>query len=371
MGVGLYIHVPFCKSKCPYCDFYSVKVNNALVEGWFLAVLRNLEHYGEKYGKIPIDTVYFGGGTPSLVPEEMLHGILKKADEVFCFENPEISLEANPCSVDLDKLKNLKAAGFNRISFGVQSLDENELKFLGRLHNFKEAIWAIENAALAGFENISADIMLGIAGQTKNSLYKTISDLARLPVVHISAYMLKIEKGTPFDCQQIKLCVPDDDKTAELYLFAVKALEDLGFHQYEISNFAKNTFECRHNLHYWRCEEYIGIGPGAHSFFDGKRFAAKPSLDDFIKNPFQSKEITDSSPAGFEEFAMLGIRLLQGLDLGFCEKKYGIDAKKILQRCDMLKKNGFVKVQGKKISLTAKGCLLSNSIISMLFIDFQ
>lgn len=151
MAVGLYIHVPFCKSKCPYCDFYSVKVNNELVEGWFLAVLRNFEHYGEKYGKIPIDTVYFGGGTPSLVPEEMLHGILKRLMRVFCFENPEISLEANPCSVDLDKLKNLKAAGFNRISFGVQSLDENELKFLGRLHNSKKQFWQLKMPLLAGF----------------------------------------------------------------------------------------------------------------------------------------------------------------------------------------------------------------------------
>ncbi len=370
MAAGLYIHVPFCKSKCPYCDFYSVKITNELVEGWVSAVLRNIKHYGEKYGKIKIDTIYFGGGTPSLVPEKMLNGILKKVDEVFCLENPEISLEANPCSVDLDRLKNLKHAGFNRISFGVQSLNENELKFLGRLHNYKEAVQAIENAALAGFKNISADIMLGVSGQTENSLRKTITDLIELPVSHISAYMLKIEKGTPFDSPQIRLCVPDDDKTAELYLFAVNALDDFGFYQYEISNFAKRDFECRHNLHYWKCEEYIGIGPGAHSFFDGKRFAAKPSLKEFIKMPFQSEEITDSSPGGFEEFSMLGIRLMQGLDLELCEKKYAINAEKIIKKCDMLEKNGLIKVCGKKISLTPRGCLLSNSIIATLFIGF-
>lgn len=368
MGIGLYFHVPFCRRKCPYCDFYSLEYNDVAAEDYVKAVVRNLEHYNKQFGKINIDTIYFGGGTPSLLSDEMFGRILGRAEELFSFETPEISLEANPCTVSLESLKALHAVGFNRISFGVQSLCDNELKALGRLHDSKTAIRAVENAKTAGFSDISADLMIGIIEQDLYSLDKNIQKLAELPLSHISAYMLKVEQGTAYDTPKIYEQIPDEDKVADLYLHTIEELDKAGFKQYEISNFSKKGFECKHNLHYWRCEEYIGIGPSAHSFFNGIRYAVPSSLEDFISSEFQIEQVTDLNPAGFSEYAMLQIRLMEGVDLDYCKEKYGVNSEEIMRKSVTLEKNGLLNIYGNRIFLTPNGCLISNKIIGHLFI---
>lgn len=350
---GLYIHVPFCLSKCPYCDFYSEGYDKTLAEQYAQAVIRNLKYYDETY-----DTVYFGGGTPVLLSEK----IPQIMNNVRLAENAEITVEANPCVTDEKRLYDLLSGGVNRISFGVQSLDENELKFLGRRHNAAQAKAAIDLAYKAGFRNISADLMLGLPHQTKETVKKSIAELSQLPINHISAYLLKIEENTPFG--QMNIAVPEDEKTDEIYLFACYELEKNGFMQYEISNFAKQGYECKHNLRYWRCEEYIGIGAAAHSYYNGKRFCVERNLRDFIASDIQKTEITDENAGDFDEFAMLKLRLSEGLIFSECER-FGVEKSAILARLKMIPKE-YYRLTENGISLTKEGYLLSNAVIGKI-----
>lgn len=350
---GLYIHVPFCLSKCPYCDFYSVGYDSSLAEQYAKAVIRNLNYYDETY-----DTVYFGGGTPVLLSDKIPQ-IMKN---VRLSENAEVTVEANPCVTDEKRLYDLLSGGVNRISFGVQSLDEKELKFLGRRHNAEQAKVAINHGYKAGFRNISADLMLGLPQQTKETVKKSVSELSELPLSHISAYLLKIEENTPFG--QMNIAVPEDEKMDEIYLFACDELEKNGFKQYEISNFAKQGYECRHNLRYWRCEEYIGIGAAAHSYYNGKRFCVDRSLRDFIASDVQRTVITDETAGDFDEFAMLKLRLSEGLLFSECEH-FGVEKSAILTRLKMIPKEYYYLTEN-GISLTRDGYLLSNAVIGKI-----
>lgn len=368
MGTGLYFHVPFCAKKCPYCDFYSEKYSEEIVDKYINAVIRNVEKYKNNADCI-IDSIYFGGGTPSLLSPQRLEKIINAVNKSFKLNNPEISIEVNPSMVNKEKFKALRNIGFNRISFGVQSFNDDELKKLGRLHNSDTAKKAIINAHESGFDNISADLMIGIIGQDIYSLYKNIEVIKSLPIKHISAYMLKIEENTPYNNEDIINSLPDDDVVSDLYLNAVKELGKIGLKQYEISNFAYKDFESRHNLHYWKCEEYIGIGPSAHSYFNGKRYAVPPSLTDFINNPFQKEILTDENPGDFEEYAMLRIRLSEGLDLNNCKERFNIDKENIILKAKPMISAGLVKLENSVISLTPKGFLLSNIIIGKLFVQ--
>ena len=353
MQRGLYIHIPFCLSKCPYCDFYSVKYDNETAESYTQAVIRNIQHYGGKF-----DTVYFGGGTPFLLWDKICD-ILSFVDMV---EGAEITVEANPCTVDAQKLAALRNAGVNRISFGVQSLCDDELKALGRRHNADTAINAIKIAKEHGFDNISADIMLGTPTQTLDSLTYTIQKLSELPVTHISAYMLKIEENTPF--AKAKPELPDEDEVCSLYLKAIELLANLGFEQYEISNFSKKGFPCRHNLKYWNCEEYLGIGPAAHSYYKGKRFFVERDLKSFISDKCQKTSIEDGDPGGYEEYAMLRLRLNDGLSLSEYKSRGG--DKETLNNALNTIPSEYYSFDGDKVSLTSKGFLVSNMIIGKL-----
>ena len=350
---GLYIHVPFCLSKCPYCDFYSERFDEALGEQYAAAVIRNLKHYDETY-----DTVYFGGGTPVLLAEKIPE-IMKN---VRLSENPEITVEANPCVTDEKRLSALLSGGVNRISFGVQSLDEKELKFLGRRHNALQAQTAVELAFKAGFRNISADLMLGLPEQSEKTVRKSISALSQLPVNHISAYLLKIEENTPF--AKMNIAVPEDERMDEIYLFACEELEKHGFLQYEISNFAKTGYECKHNLKYWRCEEYIGIGAAAHSYYKGRRFCVGRDLRGFIASDVQKTEITDETAGDFDEFAMLKLRLSEGLLFSECES-FGVDKNTILTRLKRIPEK-YYRLDEKGVALTKEGFLLSNAVIGKI-----
>lgn len=351
MFKGIYIHVPFCIKKCRYCDFYSV-TDLSLAEEYTKAAVRNISQITDKF-----DTVYFGGGTPSLLSAEQISEILSAAKIA---PNAEISMECNPNSVTENYLKEIYSAGVNRLSFGVQSFCNTELKMLGRLHTAEEAIAAINSAHSVGFENISADIMLAVSGQTKENLRQSLDVLGTLPLTHVSAYMLKVEEGTPLSRDKRLLAeIPDEDCTAEMYLLAVRKLESMGFEQYEISNFAKNNFECRHNLKYWRCEEYYGIGPAAHSFVNGERYCCPKNIADFISAEVQGK-VTLENGGSESEKAMLSLRLTKE---GIAAEKMSAEA---ARNAEILVQNGLMKKEQDSFKLTPEGCLVSNQIIIFL-----
>ena len=365
--IGIYIHVPFCKRKCPYCDFYSVSEDRELIKSYVSAVCRNAKAFAGR--RISADTVYFGGGTPSLLTAEQIEKILSVIDESFTLCSPEITMEANPCTVDFQKLSDYRNAGVNRISFGVQSADDKELEFLGRLHDFALAEQAVENAVKAGFDNISCDLMLGLAGQSMKSLERSLSKLAEMPINHISAYMLKIEEETPFYKQEIINAVADEDLLCDMYLRTVEFLEEKGFIQYEISNFAKDKLYSKHNLKYWHGEEYIGIGPAAHSFFENERYCCPRNLNKFIKSDLQDKEALETSPDKLEEYIMLNLRLTTGINLHTVEEMAGKDfADRLEKKAIFFEKNKLCVISGKRIFLTPKGFLVSNDLIEE-FID--
>ena len=365
--LGIYVHVPFCLRKCPYCSFYSERFDEDTAARYADAVCRNVRAYSGR--GLQADTLYFGGGTPSLLTAEQVCGIVKECRQAFLLDNAEITLEANPCTVSEQKLCDLRAAGVNRLSFGIQSADDTRLSFLGRLHDFNTAAEAVKMAKNAGFDNISGDLMLGAAGETGESLRKTIEAMCYLPLTHISAYMLKIEEGTPFYIGKEKYLIADDDLMSELYLAAVEELGKHGFKQYEISNFARPGFESRHNNKYWECKEYLGFGAAAHSFFEGVRYFCPPDLRLFIENELQLREVTESAVDPAEEYLLLGLRLCKGILLGRVSELFSERAAQNI--CELAKKYsnyGLVSVRDDTVCLTPKGFLVSNTLIGE-FID--
>lgn len=351
---GIYIHVPFCLRKCSYCDFYSVIYSEESAEAYTSAVIRNLRRYAPS-----ADSVYFGGGTPTLLSPSQIERILKEID---LSDNAEISMECNPKTADREKFSEYKSAGINRVSVGVQSLIDKELSAVGRLHDSAEAVRCIEDIFAAGIYNISADIMLGLPYQTAETLTETINGLLSLPVCHISAYMLTVEEGTPLSADNALLDnIPDGDGLADLYLLTCDILEKSGFERYEISNFAKHGSECRHNLKYWQCGDYIGIGPAAHSCYKGKRFAVPRDIRAFIDNDIQQEIITDDEPLTEEERIMLALRLSEGID----PFDYSC-AERLIRRAEPLIRAGFLDNSSGRIALTDKGALVSNDIIVRL-----
>ena len=344
---GLYIHVPFCVRKCPYCDFYSLPGKTALYSSYAQAVVRNLARYDE-----PFDTVYFGGGTPNLIAPYMAEIL----SAVNIAPGAEITSECNPASATQETLAQMRKARINRLSIGVQSLQDGELKKLGRLHTAAEAETLILAAAEAGFGSISADVMLGVPGQTAESLTGTLERLGKLPVQHISAYMLTLEPATPFG-KEPPSGMADDEEMADLYALCQRLCGELGFHQYEISNFAREGFQCRHNLKYWRDEEYLGIGAAAHSFYEGKRFAVPKDLRRFIAEPRQTEEITDDSPGDYDERVMMGLRLAEGIP----EELY----KPLLPGLKLLPPE-YWSLENGRLRLTAAGFPVYNYIVSLL-----
>jgi len=270
--LGLYIHVPFCIRKCAYCDFYSVPLNFSLADAYVNKIINELDRWGDILGCPPADTLYFGGGTPSLLESERILAIINKSKELFSLKNAEITMEVNPAERLNEYFENIVKAGVNRLSIGVQSANENELEFLSRRHSARDVVACANDARAAGIENISLDIMLGIPGQTKESLKKTVDFVLERSPQHISAYLLSLEEGTPLYKNRHNLNIPNDDEAGELYLYTCELLKAAGFERYEISNFAKGDRISKHNTKYWQGADYLGLGPAAHSFINGKRF---------------------------------------------------------------------------------------------------
>ncbi len=361
--LGIYIHVPFCKSKCPYCDFYSLKNNETDMERYTNAVIADITKKAAEVEE-KVDTVYFGGGTPSVIGAERLIRILSAVKESYTLVHPEITVECNPSTVDKTFFEALFKAGVNRISLGMQSAVDAERKALGRTADYKQVRQSIEYARQAGFENISVDLMLGIPHQTAESLLASIMFLEQQKVDHVSAYLLKIEEGTFFFEHPERLSLPDEDAVCDMYLFLAQYMDKLGYKQYEISNFAKPGKKSRHNLKYWHDEEYLGFGPAAHSFFKGKRYFYERDLEKYISAP---EPVQDGDGGGKEEYVMLALRLTEGLNFAEYKEKFNAPVgKKFMKTAGDFEKYGFVKLTENSISITKEGFLISNTIIGEL-----
>lgn len=363
---GLYLHIPFCKKKCAYCDFYSACVSDGMLDSYTESLIREIKNWGGVLRRPVFDTVYFGGGTPSLLGERLA----AVADAVYsAFEitsGAEITLELNPTgdsSKTSDFMKTARKSGINRLSVGAQSGSDRELKLLGRTHTAADTLAAVSAARKAGFDNISLDLMLGLPGSDIGTLSKSIDFVLSAEPEHISAYILKIEENTYFYKMRESLSLPDDDSAADQYLYMCERLEKSGYTHYEISNFCLTGRESRHNLKYWRCREYLGIGPSAHSFINGKRFYYPRDMKAFIKG---TKPVYDGNGGDAEEYIMLRLRLAEGLDIKELESRFGINADKIRKAVVPLKKAGFLKTGDSTIRLTDKGMTVSNSIITKI-----
>lgn len=361
-NIGLYIHIPFCKSKCPYCDFYSMRSDSVGYDDYTACVIESMESWADKLDR-KADTLYLGGGTPSLVGGKNIAFIVRRAKELFDVDG-EITVECNPSAVEDDFFETVAKAGVNRISLGMQSAVDAERRKLGRMADRDKVLKCINDARNAGIKNITLDVMLGVPDQTTESLKETINFCIETGVPHISAYMLKLEEGTYYYNNAQKLNLPDEDTTADMYNLLADELEKNGFTHYEISNFAKEGFEGKHNLKYWNTEEYLGIGPSAHSFINGKRFFYPRDMEHFRlgKDP-----LDDGSGGDEEEYVMLRLRLKKGIIFSEFSKRYGKElSSEIIKKAKLFEKQDLIRVTDESISLTRAGFLLSNTIISEL-----
>ncbi len=367
-AIGLYLHIPFCAKKCAYCDFYSSFVSEELLDGYTEKLISEIKKWGGLLCR-PINTVYLGGGTPSLLKERIIP-VLSAVSSAFCVEsNAEITLELNPSADTVQILTAAKAAGVNRLSIGAQSGNDEELKMLGRTHTAADTLFAVNTARKLGFDNISLDLMLALPHSDLYTLKRNLEFMCSADPQHISAYMLKIEENTLFYKNRESLVLPDDDETAEQYLFMCAYLKDKGFRHYEISNFSRDDKQSRHNLKYWNCEEYLGIGPSAHSFINGKRFYYPRDMKAFLKGASPTGESDGGSK---EEYVMLSLRLDTGLDFFEYRKRFGEEVPDGMKKAALtLGKAGLVNLTDRGISLTDRGMLVSNSIITDFLESFQ
>ena len=370
MNAGLYIHVPFCMSKCPYCDFYSLRYNGDSALKYAESVIDEIETNvrGAEFTKdfdFKFDTVYFGGGTPSVLGADIIGKILNSARKNYKIsENCEITVECNPSTVDSEFFKKLNFYGVNRVSLGMQSSSDIERRKLGRLADSNRVGQSVSDAQRAGIENISLDIMIGIPSQSEKTLLESAKFCIDSGVKHVSAYMLKVEPGTHFAKMGDKLVLPGEDEVCDMYLSLCGCLEENGMKQYEISNFSYKSYESRHNLKYWLDENYLGIGPAAHSFINNSRFYYKRDIDSFIKG---EKALFESYGGDFNEFVMLRLRLADGLKETDVKKRFGFGIpKKIRRKCCEFEKAGLLVSDENGIRLTKNGFLLSNCIIASL-----
>ena len=367
--LGLYIHIPFCKAKCAYCDFYSLAHSEEKMDAYTAALLRHLEEVAPRAAGMQVDTVYFGGGTPSYLGAarlcRILQTVLRRYDVA---RDAEITLEANPDSAgDWKELRKLRRAGFNRLSLGVQSTDDALLRRIGRVHTYEQVQQAVKAARQAKFTNLSLDLIYGLPGQTMEDWQRTLADAVALGPEHLSCYGLKLEEGTPLWQQRQTLTLPDDDAQADMYLYTVAALGEMGYEQYEISNFAKPGKASRHNLKYWNMEEYAGFGPGAHSDFGGVRYGYVRDIDSYIAGKLVlSESENDSTLARDYEYVMLSLRTAAGIDRQTFEKRYRQRFQPMETLFEQYEKAGLALPTEGGWRLTPKGFLVSNSIIAAL-----
>lgn len=378
--LGLYVHFPFCKNKCAYCDFYSLAGADHNMDKYVDALMLQCQDYAPSCEPYAVNTIFLGGGTPSIIPEKRLHELIDCIYENFnVTEEAEVTIEVNPATVTQATLKRYIKAGINRLSIGVQSGCDAELAALGRIHTYEEFEKTYEMARNAGFDNINIDLMYGIPEQTMDSFRRTLQRIVGLNPEHISLYNLKIEDSTPFGAIRDTLKLPDEDVEFAMYEYAIRYLGENGYGQYEISNFAKPGKECRHNLKYWNCKEYLGLGTGAHSYFRNTRFSFVKDIDRFINaltDVENSDVITDENYKitpleRVGEYIMLKLRLKSGIDTMEFNHVFNLDFDVMYQELlPAYVENGFMVKTDTGYAFTPKGMYVSNYILSSM-LDFS
>ncbi len=375
--LGLYIHIPFCASKCGYCDFYSCAGKEKSMQEYQNALLAHIEESIPRMQNYYIDTVYFGGGTPSYYGAEYLCEILQTIKSSGrLLKDAEITVEMNPDSMTLNDLRMLLKEGVNRISMGVQSANNEILKVIGRRHTYAQAFKAYKLARQAGFKNISVDLMYGLPGQTKEDWADTLSKIIRWKPDHISCYALTLEKGTPmYEVYHDTSAIPDDDTQADMYIYASEFLERFGYKRYEISNFSHKGFESLHNLRYWRMEDYMGFGPGAHSCVDNLRYSYTRDLYGYINGVKSGGNIVDEYEkiAGLEianEYLMLSMRTAHGIEAKEYSDRFRASFEPLEKKLEFFRQKGWTQKENGRWSFTTTGFLVSNILINEL-LDVQ
>ncbi len=368
---GLYIHVPFCSSKCNYCDFNSYAGRLDVAESYFDALKKEIELYYNTMRYNLIDTIFIGGGTPSCVNQKYINEILNLCKIKFNIsEVCEISIESNPGTLDIEKLNTYRRSGINRISIGLQAYQSKLLKYLGRRHSKEDFIASVELAKKAGFININADVTFGIPGQTMEDWAETLKVLVDLGITHISAYSLKIEEGTRFGdmLENGELTQVEDELDRNMYHYAIDYLKENGFMQYELSNFSKAGYECKHNLTYWKCVDYLGLGAGAHSLLEGERFSNKYTIEKYITTiekglkPIEERYLMEFTDR-VSEYMFLGLRLNQGVNNSEFNKLFGQDMFNVYEESlKELQQKKLIEICGERVSLTRLGLDLANQV---------
>lgn len=380
-SLGLYLHIPFCRSKCAYCDFCSIPTSDeTLMDEYTEALCLDMQDYSQSADCYRIDTVFVGGGTPTVLPVKNFLRIIDSVYENFnVADDAEFTVEANPATVDEKILKKLNRAGVNRLSIGLQSSHNSELKALSRIHSRSDFEAAFYAARDAGFENINIDVMYGIPGQNLTSFQSTLEYVAQFKPEHISAYNLRIEKNTPFGRDAaIADRLPDEETQYEMYMHMADYLKTCGYQQYEISNFSLPGRRCQHNLKYWHCEEYLGLGAAAHSYYGARRTAYTDDINKYLEemaNPgsvdglFSQDEEIDAKTAEIE-YVMLAMRLYEGVNPSKFHQIFGIDFnEKYLPKMQRYIDGEFIIRRGEAYAFSTKGMFVSNYILSDI-LDF-
>ena len=376
-GMELYLHMPFCVRKCAYCDFLSFPTDQETQNLYTRRLREDIDVMGKKYGDIPVDTIFIGGGTPSVPDSALIVGIMEHVRKAFhVAEGAEISMEANPGTVTREKLTDYRRAGINRLSFGLQSANDRELKLLGRIHTWAEFLESFHLARECGFTNINIDLMSALPGQTRESWKDTLKRVTDLNPEHISAYSLIIEDGTPFGekygSEEGRKLLPDEDSEREMYHETKRFLRDCGYERYEISNYAKPGRACRHNIGYWTGLPYLGLGLGASSYMDGCRFTVNSDMKQYLEEkPGMFTDVEKLTKKDMEEeFFYVGLRMTAGVSLPEFERRFGVSAKDVYPGLmEMFVEEKAAVFQGDRFVLTDYGLDVSNYIMAQFLQD--
>ena len=376
-GMELYLHMPFCVRKCAYCDFLSFPSGAKTQRMYAKRLMEDIDVMGKRYGEIPVETIFIGGGTPSVPDSGLIVEIMEHVRHAFhVVDGAEISMEANPGTVTREKLTDYRKAGINRLSFGLQSANDRELKLLGRIHTWAEFLESFTLARECGFANLNIDLMSALPGQTCESWKETLSRVTDLDPEHISAYSLIIEEGTPFGerygSEEGRKLLPDEDSEREMYHETKRFLKDCGYERYEISNYAKPGRECRHNIGYWTGVPYLGLGLGASSYLDGCRFTVNPDMKQYLEEkPGMFTDIEKLTKKDMEEeFFYVGLRMTAGVSLSEFERRFGISAKEVYPGLmETFVKEKAAHFEGDRFVLTDYGLDVSNYIMAQFLQD--
>ena len=376
-GMELYLHMPFCVRKCAYCDFLSFPSGAKTQRMYAKRLMEDIGVMGKRYGEIPVETIFIGGGTPSVPDSGLIVEIMEHVRHAFhVADGAEISMEANPGTVTREKLTDYRKAGINRLSFGLQSANDRELKLLGRIHTWAEFLESFTLARECGFANLNIDLMSALPGQTCESWKETLSRVTDLDPEHISAYSLIIEEGTPFGerygSEEGRKLLPDEDSEREMYHETKRFLKDCGYERYEISNYAKPGRECRHNIGYWTGVPYLGLGLVASSYLDGCRFTVNPDMKQYLEEkPGMFTDIEKLTKKDMEEeFFYVGLRMTAGVSLSEFERRFGISAKEVYPGLmETFVKEKAARFEGDRFVLTDYGLDVSNYIMAQFLQD--